>query len=421
MKRNTIITLLFVCVVLSGLFWLSSQAYLHKQGLLETSYLTNWKDNVQHDNPYVNFAENLKIDIENITGNCMPFYEEVLVGDRNMNFAMDYRLYSVLFGHMDQWYVPIGKDDYDYKFVSGDMSTLINAYRIKEEVMYPNMCVTTDFFKNLKDSNPDVNLYVYACNVYDTSKLPDTSNLGIKGRYKYLETFGNALAESGIGYDSLKYENMDEYKNYFFKTDHHWSINGAYQGYKDVINMMSAKTPEIGAPRGGEPFKVEGVKFRGSIARISSFEKLTDEMWDVKVDLPPYNFTIAGNPEYADYSKKEEYLAGQIENATFNNSYAEYFHTDTGNAEYDFGENTGRNLLVFVDYFSNCIDPYIASHYDRTYIVDLRYDEYANGTFDYNKFIEEHNIDDVLFMMYSDTLVFDNNPGNYKTKINIGG
>ncbi len=420
MKRNTVITLLFVAVIMSGFVWLLSQACLYGTGNLETSYLQSWKAPVKHDNPYVNLVEGIKTRAENIAGNCMPFYEQVLVGDRNINFAADYKMYSMLFGDDEQWYVPIGKDDYDYKFVAGDMSTLVNAYRIKEHVMYPNMCVTQDFFKKLHESNDDVNLYIYGCNVYDTSHLSDNSNLGLK-RGEYLEAFGQAMAESGIGYDYLKYNTMEEYKKYFFKTDHHWTIQGAYEGYKDVINMIAAKTPEIGAPRDGEFFKVEGVKFRGSIARISSFEKLYDELWDIEINLPPYELTIGGNPVYADYSKKEEYLVGDFELPTFNNSYADYFHTDTGNAEYNFGNNTGRNLLMFVDSFSNCIDPYIASHYDMTYLVDLRYDEYANGSFDYNKFIKEHDIDDVVFMMYSDTLLFDNNAGNYKSKIVIGG
>jgi len=421
MKRNTVLTVLFTGIIMAGFVWLLSQAYLYSTGNLETSYLQNWKAVEHYDNVYVNLVEGVKTRTENIANNCMPFYEQVLVGEGNINFAADYKLYSVLFGNMEQWYVPVGKDDYDYKFVSGDMSTLINAYRVKNYAMLPNMSTTQEFFKALRESNKDVNLYVYGCNVYDTSDLPDSSNLGLKGRGDYLKSFGQYLDANDIGYDYLKYDSMEEYKKYFFKTDHHWTIQGAYEGYKDVINMISARSPEIGTPRAGEFFKVEGVKFRGSIARISSFEKLYDELWDIKMDIPDYTLTIGGNPVYDDYSKKEEYLAGDFELDTFNNSYADYFHTDTGNAEYDFGNNTGRNLLMFVDSFSNCIDPYIASHYDKTYLVDLRYDEYANGVFNYNEFIEAHDIDDVVFMMYSDTLLFDNNQGNYKTKINIGG
>lgn len=421
MKRNAVLTVLFTGIIMAGFVWLLSQAYLYGTGDLKTSYLQNWKVVEHHDNAYVNLVEGVKTRTENIANNCMPFYEQVLVGDRNINFAADYRLYSMLFGNMEQWYVPIGKDDYDYKFVSGDMSTLINAHRIKKHTMYPNMLVAIDFFEKLRESNKDVGIYVYSCNVYDTSDLPEDSNLGLEGRRQYLDSFGQGLNSAGINFRYLKYDTMEEYKKYFFKTDHHWTIQGAYQGYKDIIGMMSDSSPQIGTPRNGEFFKVEGVKFRGSIARISSFEKLYDDLWDIKMDIPPYTLTIGGNPVFNGYSKKEEYLAGNFEPDTFNNCYADYFHIDTGNTEYDFGNNTGRNLLMFVDSFSNCIDPYIASHYDKTYLIDLRYDEYANGQFNYNQFIKEHDIDDVLFMMYSDSLLFDNNMGNYKTKINIGG
>ncbi|MDD4688758.1 MAG: hypothetical protein PHE51_03300, partial [Eubacteriales bacterium] len=279
---------------------------------------------------------------------------------------------------------------------------------------------TEEFFGKLRDSN-DVNLFVYGCNVYDTSPLPKDSNLGIDNRKQYIEKFSKSMESIGVSFDYLKYDNMEDYKKYFFKTDHHWTIQGSYEGYKDIINMLSKKSPEIGAPRQAEFFKVGDINFRGSIARISSFDKLSDELWDMNMDIPPYDFTIGGKPPFAEYSLKEEYLAGEFDKSTFNNCYADYFHIDVGNSEYDFGKNTGRNLLVFVDSFSNCIDPYIASHYDKTYLVDLRYDEYQNGKFDYNQFIRNYDIDDVMFLMYSDTLLFDNNDGNYKTKINIGG
>ncbi|MDD4690219.1 MAG: hypothetical protein PHE51_10820, partial [Eubacteriales bacterium] len=206
MKRNVLMVILFLSITIGGLGWLCSQAYMYNTGKLKTSYLTNWKTPTHYDNGYVNFVENIKTYAENIAGNCMPFYEKVLVSDKDMNFAMDYKLYSHLFGDMEQWYVPIGKDDYDYKFVSGNMSTLINAYRVKNKDIEPNLKATEEFFGKLRDSN-DVNLFVYGCNVYDTSSLPKDSNLGIDNRKQYIEKFSKSMESIGVSFDYLKYDN----------------------------------------------------------------------------------------------------------------------------------------------------------------------------------------------------------------------
>ena len=44
------------------------------------------------------------------------------------------------------------------------------------------------------------------------------------------ELFNNKLS---IKYDSFsKINNYDDYKEYFYKSDHHWNHKGSYEGYK---------------------------------------------------------------------------------------------------------------------------------------------------------------------------------------------
>ena len=38
--------------------------------------------------------------------------------------------------------------------------------------------------------------------------------------------------------DGLKVTSYEQFKDYFYETDHHWNYKGSYQGYKDIINLL---------------------------------------------------------------------------------------------------------------------------------------------------------------------------------------
>lgn len=42
-----------------------------------------------------------------------------------------------------------------------------------------------------------------------------------------------------VGYASYsKIKDIDDYMNYYYKTDHRWNYRGSYKGYKDVISLI---------------------------------------------------------------------------------------------------------------------------------------------------------------------------------------
>ena len=107
------------------------------------------------------------------------------------------------------------------------------------------------------------------------------------------------------------------------------------------------------------------------------------------------------------FSYRENYWAGEWNEAEYYNHYAFYFHYDYGEVRYDFHKGSGQNLLVFVDSMSNCIEEYIASHFDKTFAVDLRYYEEQTGQkFNFKQYVEENEITDVLFFGQASSLMF---------------
>ena len=69
--------------------------------------------------------------------------------------------------------------------------------------------------------------------------------------------------------------------------------------------------------------------------------------------------------------------------------------------------NSGkRNLLIIGDSYTNAINKLIATHFNKTYDVDLRhYKETFNEEFIINEYIEENDIDKVLIIVNYDLLL----------------
>ena len=66
---------------------------------------------------------------------------------------------------------------------------------------------------------------------------------------------------------------------------------------------------------------------------------------------------------------------------------------------YDFAQPEAGKLLLIASSYSNPINGLIASHYDQTYVIDLRYyEEWAGRPFDIVSYAAEKEIDDVLLL-----------------------
>ena len=66
--------------------------------------------------------------------------------------------------------------------------------------------------------------------------------------------------------DGLKVTSYEQFKDYFYETDHHWNYKGSYQGYKDIINLLLPGEKVI-EPTGTTTFDVY---YYGSNARTTS-------------------------------------------------------------------------------------------------------------------------------------------------------
>lgn len=223
----------------------------------------------------------------------------------------------------------------------------------------------------------------------------DVDFIGGEISHDLVESFHGKLDES-IKKAVLYVNSPEDYQKYFYKTDHHWNVEGQLQGYKDITRIIKGKYE---VPLEIEILSVDTAKYNGYKSRQTGNYDIYDDLSLLWVDLADHEVFING--EKRGYGNKKSYIGGNFSQEAGINHYGLANGGDFGLVEYKFNQPEEKNLLVFVESFSNPINPFIASHFDNTYFIDLRYyEDTYKKPFDFGDFVDKYDIDEVLFTGY---------------------
>ena len=241
------------------------------------------------------------------------------------------------------------------------------------------------------------------------------------------------------GAAAFRFKDYDEFCRLFYQTDHHWNYRGSWIGYREILRMMGisaesvdeaqeadAETDDEAEPDGMRTGKEAGtgsggdesadaealretwlaeapeeivlpVIFNGSYARQTRMMRADEPFTVYSISLPKHAETMNG--KRGTYGHLASYLKGKVPDDEMRNHYAWCYGGDYGEIICDFGETGRGNLLMIVDSYSNPINGLIASHFDKTYIIDPRYYErWAGVPFDAEAYLAEHPADTLLMM-----------------------
>ena len=185
----------------------------------------------------------------------------------------------------------------------------------------------------------------------------------------------------------------DEYL--YFKTDHHWTTNGAYRAYEQFC-----------ARKGLTPFDrdaheaVTVVDFQGthySATRLWNVENDTITYYPLPKQMTIYNIT--GEAQYEPL--KTENLINTDKFAT-RDQYAALLDRNHG---YSVIEGDGKgSILVVKDSYANSFIPYLTANYEKIGVVDFRSFKYG-----LDSTIEREGYDEVLILYNFQTFISDTN------------
>lgn len=255
-------------------------------------------------------------------------------------------------------------------------------------------------YQTLIDAHPDINFYAYHIERIQNSKFHPL--------YAYFDNLdGGQFAQyfrdhqpEGLILGELTISSFDDHLRFFYQTDHHLNASGILLAYHQIYQLLSMNYPEIRPARNYDQLiDLSGVVFHGTAAR-NAFHPLKETVFEV-IDfaLPPHLIYEYG--QEITYGNSAEYLAGIYPIEPYFNHYEGYYGGDKGLIEFVFENQPERNLLVVGNSYDNALLPLLASHYQHTYSVDVRY--FSN--FSLSAFLAEHSVDDIL-IVGEDSVVF---------------
>lgn len=215
--------------------------------------------------------------------------------------------------------------------------------------------------------------------------------------YEFYRTFFSNELDDRIQFVDLGISDIEEYKEYYFKTDHHWTMDGAYDAYCKIADTLGFGMNLIDK---GNSHLYE-VDFHGSHARVGlDNDVASDSIKDYEFDLPDFNVYING--VIADDPKNELaamglYEAGEAPRRRFINHYSSYYHSDFDSMIIEAQTQRGLgSVAIFGDSYTNNMERLFLEHYDKVYVFDCRTRE---RHLELSKILDDlESVDDVIIL-----------------------
>ncbi len=312
--------------------------------------------------------------------------------------------------HLAYWFTSdpaIPADRTSDLYITRDHAALLTGPEPLRESTFAVIDQRIANYQRLMEDHPGVNFYVYYI-----ERIQNVSAHPMDGMFENLER-GQYYAyfiehkPAALIVEKININNFEDYQANFYRTDHHWNMQGVFHAYEEIHDLLAqnyADIPELLPYQGFLKEKV--IDFRGSLARKAFFPE--SEPFNIVDYALPYH-EVYDNGKLTTYSHSADYLAGSYPKDPYYNHYEGEFGRDWALIEFVFPGNPNRNLLVIGNSYDNALVPLLASHYHHTYDIDLRY--YKD--FSLNVFLAEHPVDDIL-VIGENSIVF----GSERYRIN---
>lgn len=224
-------------------------------------------------------------------------------------------------------------------------------------------------------------------------QCPESSDFNDLKKYDTLGYIKQKMPMTG--YDSLNYNSFDEYKKLFYQTDHHWNYYGSYLGYTKIMKLLEGESVQLLEPTGTHTYNTI---YNGSYARDNLLRCATELFTVYQYDLPPYKTFV--NDEEKEYGYRSYYVSDEdFPHKTYSNHYGMYYGDDWAKVVYDFNQPEKENLLILGTSFTNAINELVASHYNKTHVLDFRHYKNQYGErINAQKYMDENNISKMIII-----------------------
>lgn len=180
----------------------------------------------------------------------------------------------------------------------------------------------------------------------------------------------------------------------YYKTDHHWTTQGAYLAYEQFCQLKGL------SPFDANAYQAESVPgFYGThYSATRRWNVQPDTITYYPLDNPMTIFDIGAETEYT--PRTTESMINTEKFGT-RDKYAAFLD---GNNGYSVIEGNGEgSILVVKDSYANCFVPFLTANYEKIGVVDLR-----NFSYGLDSTIESEGYDQILILYNFQTFIADN-------------
>lgn len=318
-------------------------------------------------------------------------------------FSTDYEEYITdqFFGR-DNWIqiktrteLALGKKDINGVYIGKDDYFIEMQDSIDEKKAYANADKMMDFveeqIESLGAEHVSIMVVPTAVNVLK-DKLPSFASTF--NQDAYLDYMKERLGASFVDVRESFLKHKDDY--IYYKTDHHWTTYGAFLAYEQWAKKCGYEGYEQ------SDFEVSQVSkdFLGTVYSKNNYATSMDyiEVYNVKEEIT-YEVDINMGQKQMDSLYAMEYLEEKDKYSVFlggNNSIVDIDVTG--------GRMDGETLLVIKDSYAHSFVPFVANHYDRVVVIDLRYLKMP-----ISDIMEQYGITDILVLYNVIHFAEDNN------------
>ena len=162
------------------------------------------------------------------------------------------------------------------------------------------------------------------------------------------DTFGDTLIEA---------ESIWDVEEPYYRTDHHWTAEGAYAAYTDWCASTGHGVKDY-------PLTPVSTTFRGTLYSKVLLPRSGYDTVSIAEDVTIRSMDCDGTVLGSIYDRNA--LAEK-------DHYKVYMGGNHAKTVIDTGAQTGKTLLIVKDSFANSFIPYLAAEYDTITVLDLRY------------------------------------------------
>ena len=209
----------------------------------------------------------------------------------------------------------------------------------------------------------------------------------------YIDSLYNAIGNQITALDVRElFQEKKEDIQLYYRTDHHWTTDAAYEAFVSVADEMDLLTEEFQSG-------IVTNSFHGSLTSKSGFSARIPDSIRVYLPQEPVHYVVT-------YVEEQQRMATcyQTDSLEGDDPYQIFFGGNHPQIVIDTDADTDRTLLVLKDSYANCFVPFLISSFKQITIVDPRY--YYD---DLDLLMQQRQFTDLLFLYNVNTLAADNN------------